>query len=252
MFERDNRTVRLTAAGEIFREYAVDSLTSWQKLQGRLQRSATELSGRISVFCSVTASFYFLQELLDQFRARHRDVEIQLHTGDTAQTIQRILDEKEDIGIAARPDTLPAKLAFKPIGESSLVFIAPAADCPLRSRLSDYQDRMGELPWQDIPMILSETGLARKRVNSWFRARSITPEIYAQVSGNEAIVSMVSLGFGVGVVPSLVVENSPRQVNVRVLHIEPELEPFSIGICSLRRRLADPLISAFWALNSDN
>lgn len=101
-------------------------------------------------------------------------------------------------------------------------------------------------------MILSETGLARKRVNSWFRARSITPEIYAQVSGNEAIVSMVSLGFGVGVVPSLVVENSPRQVNVRVLHIEPELEPFSIGICSLRRRLADPLISAFWALNSDN
>ena len=252
LFERDNRTVRLTAAGELFREYAEESLHNWEQLRRRLQHQATSLTGKVSVFCSVTASYSFLRDLLDQFRVQHPGVEIQLHTGDTALTIQRVLEEQEDIGIAARPDQLPGKLQFKPIGQSPLVFIAPATDCPLKERLDQYLLNKKSLPWSDVPMVLSETGLARQRVNHWFREQGIKPDIYAQVTGNEAIVSMVSLGFGVGVVPELVVENSPKQANVSILPVEPELQPFSIGICSLRRKLSNPLISAFWELAVDN
>ena len=94
-------------------------------------------------------------------------------------------------------------------------------------------------------------GLARQRVNQWFREQGIRPDIYAQVTGNEAIVSMVSLGFGVGVVPELVVENSPKQANVSILPVQPSLKPFTIGICSLRRKLSNPLIRAFWELARD-
>ena len=125
------------------------------------------------MFCSVTASYSFLRELLDQFRSQHPGVEIQLHTGDTALTIQRVLDEQEDIGIAARPDQLPGKLQFKPIGESPLVFIAPSSDCPLRERLDHYLQNDKPLSWAEIPMVLSETGLARQRVNQWFRDMGI-------------------------------------------------------------------------------
>ena len=248
LFERDNRTVKLTPAGEIFREYAQLSLSEWEALCSRLQSSATALSGHLSVFCSVTASYYFLQDLLDQFRQHSPDVTIQLHTGDTALTIQRILDEQEDFGVAARPDKLPAKMRFKAIGQSPLVFIAPLTVCPLRSRLNDWRRHSPELPWQEVPFILSETGLARERVNSWFRERGIKPEIYAQLTGNEAIVSMVSLGFGVGVVPRLVVENSPLRTKVEVLTVETALEPFTIGVCTLNRKLSNPLIRAFWDL----
>jgi LysR family positive regulator for ilvC len=251
LFERDNRTVRLTEAGELFREYADESLQNWEDFRRRLQHQATSLTGKVSVFCSVTASYSFLRELLDQFRLQHPGVEIQLHTGDTALTIERVLGEQEDIGIAARPDQLPGKLQFKPIGESPLVFIAPAADCPLKERLDVYLQQQIPFPWAQIPMVLSETGLARQRVNHWFREQGIKPDIYAQVTGNEAIVSMVNLGFGVGVVPALVVENSPKQANVTILPVEPGLKPFSIGICSLRRKLGNPLISAFWELVGD-
>lgn len=248
LFERDNRTVRLTKAGELFREYADESLQSWELLRRRLVSQSTSLSGRLSVFCSVTASYSFLKVLLDQFRAQYPGVEIQLHTGDTALTIQRVLEEQEDIGIAARPDQLPGKLRFKPIGESPLVFIAPSADCPLKERLEAYRREDRSIPWNEIPMVLSETGLARQRVNGWFREQGIRPLVYAQVTGNEAIVSMVSLGFGVGVVPALVVENSPKQAKVETLAVHPVLEPFTIGICSLRRKLSNPLVRAFWEL----
>ncbi|MGB4248386.1 MAG: HTH-type transcriptional activator IlvY [Pseudohongiellaceae bacterium] len=249
LFERDNRTVLLTVAGHRFREYATDTVDRWLALRRELQQQSDLLAGRLSIFCSVTASYSFLHELLDQFRVKYPDVEIQLHTGDTALTIQRILDEDEDVGIAARPDRLPDKLHFRVIRQSPLVFIAPLVSCPLRELL---KSNGGSLQWDRIPLILSESGLARTRVNQWLRAREIRPNIYAQVSGNEAIVSMVSLGFGVGVVPQLVVENSPMRGKIEILRVEPELEPFSIGLCTLKRKLNNPLIKAFWDLSQEH
>jgi len=204
------------------------------------------------VFCSVTASYYFLENLLEKFRASYPEVEIHLHTGDTALTVQRILGENEDIGIAARPDKLPATLQFKKIEDSALVFIAPATDCALKRRLNSLIKTYRRIPLDQVPLILSETGLARTRVNLWFRKQGIKPDIYAQVTGNEAIVSMVSLGFGVGVVPLLVFENSPVRNKVEILPVMPNLEPFSIGICVLRRKLSNPLIRAFWDLVPHN
>ena len=252
LFERDSRTVRLTSSGERFREYAAESLQRWGQLQKDLHQQLEVLSGRLSIFCSVTASYSFLHELLDQYRSRFPAVEIQLHTGDTSLAIQRILDEQEDIGIAARPNRVPEKLTFRAIRNSPLIFIAPKSSSPLRSTLDKCAKDGIALPWENIPMILSEAGIARERVDRWFHEQGIRPNIYAQVGGNEAIVSMVSLGFGVGVVPQLVVENSPMRAKIEVLNVQTQLEPFTIGLCVLRRKLNNPLIKAFWDLSQEH
>ncbi len=252
LFERDSRTVRLTASGERFREYAAETLARWDQLQKDLHQQQEVLSGRLSIFCSVTASYSFLHELLDQYRERFPAVEIQLHTGDTSLSIQRILDEQEDIGIAARPNRVPDKLTFRAIRDSPLIFIAPTAASPLRELLDQSAKEGRDLPWELVPMILSEVGIARERVDRWFQEQGIKPNIYAQVAGNEAIVSMVSLGFGVGVVPQLVVENSPIRSKIEVLNVQTQLEPFTIGLVALRRKLNNPLIKAFWDLSQDH
>ena len=96
-------------------------------------------------------------------------------------------------------------------------------------------------------MILPERGLARRRVDEWFRSIGMQPNIYAQVAGNEAIVSMVSLGFGVGVVPQIVLDNSPLADTVRVLDVKPGLEAYEVGLFTLEKKLASPLINAFWS-----
>ncbi|MEZ5526374.1 MAG: HTH-type transcriptional activator IlvY [Gammaproteobacteria bacterium] len=246
LFERDNRRVALTAAGEHFRGFAAQTIERWEDLQRELHRQSDVLSGRLSIFCSVTASYSFLHELLDQYRGRFPGVEIQLHTGDTALSIQRVLDEQEDIGIAARPDKVPDTLVFQPIRQSPLIFIAPRGSSPIRDILDASRVPGEALPWERLPMVLSESGIARDRVERWFAEQGIRPNVYAQVGGNEAIVSMVSLGFGVGVVPQLVVENSPMQSKIEVLQVYPQLEPFTIGLCVLRRKLHNPRIQAFW------
>ena len=101
--------------------------------------------------------------------------------------------------------------------------------------------------WAECPMILSERGPARQRVDRWFSTIGVSPKIYAQVAGNEAIVSMVSLGFGVGVVPRIVLDNSPLAGNVAILDVAPALAHSEVGLVTQKKSLANPLIRAVWS-----
>jgi LysR family positive regulator for ilvC len=74
----------------------------------------------------------------------------------------------------------------------------------------------------------------------------VTPRIESQVSGHEAILSLVALGCGVGVIPRLVLEKSPLRSEVRVLDARPDLPPLRVGFCVKRKRLVSPLLRAFW------
>lgn len=242
LFERDNRTVSLTHEGKVFQEYAREALIQWDVVRNNLLAEAQELHGEISVFCSVTASYSFLYDILSDFRQQHPKIAIKLHTGDAEGAIARIMSGNEDITIAAKPDSLASTLAFKPIAASPLVFIAPLQDASLDPLLAEPA-----VQWQNVPMILSEEGVARKRADQWFKDNRINPLIYAQVAGNEAIVSMVSLGFGVGVVPKIVLDNSPLADRVRILQNAPALKAYEVGLFALKKKLQSPIISAFWS-----
>ena len=235
---RDNRSVALTPEGERFLQFARETLQHWETFQESLLIDRGILRGQLSLYCSVTASYSFLYDILKAFRQAHPGIAIKLHTGDPAQAIERVMAGAEDVAIAARPDRLPAGLGFKPIAESPLVFIAPADSAWRHGGTHD---------WRRLPMIISEEGLARERFNHWCREEGITPDIYAEVKGNEAIVSMVSLGFGVGVVPRIVLDNSPLINQVRLLDQQPDLGPFETGFCVLEKRLKSPIVAALWA-----
>jgi len=244
LFERNNRSVSLTEAGRLFLDYARNALGDWDAIRNSLMKASGELHGEISMFCSVTASYSFLFDILARFRRDHPRIEIKLHTGDPEEAITRVLAGSEDISIGARPPRLPRGLAFRPITVSPLVFIAAkeGAQIPGSGR---RQARAAD--WSGTPMILPERGIGRNRSDDWFRRLGVSPNIYAQVAGNEAIVSMVSLGFGVGVLPRIVLDNSPLADKVRVLDVRPELAPYEVGLFALEKRLASPLISVFWS-----
>lgn len=243
LFERDNRSVTLTPAGERVREFGQQLLSDWQHLRHELRHEGEPLQGRLRVYCSVTASYFLLPDILGRFRARYPQLEIRLETGDPALAIDKVLNEEIDMAIAARPDALPAKLHFCSLRKVPLVFIAPRSASPLGRWLKD-----DEPDWAHLPLILSEQGLARKRCEQWYRNKGISPNIYAEVAGNEAIVSMVALGCGIGVVPEAVIDHSPMGDKIRLLEAKPALKAFDVSLCVQKRRLDEPLIRAFWEL----
>lgn len=246
LFERDNRTVALTKAGFLLREYALTTLDGLSRLRASIHEQSTELRGKLSLFCSVTASYSFLHDLLDRFRKSYPFIELQLHTGDSAEALLRVANEMDDVVIAALPPKLSEKLVFLPLARSELVCIGPVADCPVQAMIRGIVHEQ-DIDWKNLPVVMPETGLTRTRVVNWFTQRDISPLVYAQVRGHEAMVSMASLGCGVAIVPKLVLDNSPMRDKVQILPFMTELEPFVIGLCAIRRKVADPLIAAFWS-----
>ncbi|MCL6417326.1 HTH-type transcriptional activator IlvY [Aestuariirhabdus sp. Z084] len=241
LFYRDNRSVALTPAGREYQRYAREVIERWWQLKARVRESGP-LEGEVSLYCSVTASYRFLPELLSEYRRQHPGVEIKLATGDAALSLPKLLGGEADLVIAARPDELQADISFQRISDTPLQLIGPVVEGVVSSDLDAGR------PWYEVPLVQAESGVARSSLDAWFLEQGILPEVYATVAGNEAIVSMVNLGCGVGVVPELVLENSPVAERVRLLEIEPRLPPFEIGLCVRGRSLQKPAVKALWSI----
>jgi LysR family positive regulator for ilvC len=244
LFERDRRTVRLTPEGARFVLYARETLDRWERLQRELKGPTGRLTGTIGIFASVTACQSFLPSLLLGFRERHPDIHIQLETGYAADALEMLDQGKVDVAVAALPDRVPRALVARVLLHTPLVFVAPTASCEVERMCA-----LRPLPWGEVPVVLPSTGIARQNADRWFRRKGITPVVYGEVPGSEALLSLVALGCGVGVVPRIVFERSPLRANIRVLAHEAgatTLGEFRVGVCTPRRKLALPLVRAFW------
>ncbi|MCF1437549.1 MAG: HTH-type transcriptional activator IlvY, partial [Shewanella sp.] len=181
-----------------------------------------------------------LPDLLDKLRREQPAVEINLITGDAANAVAEVQQGQADIAIAARPDILPTSLAFIAIDTVPLHLSVPMVPCQTRQLL-----QRNPVPWEQLPFIIPDHGPARRRCDAWFRQMKIRPTIYAQVSGHEAITSMVALGCGVGILPMAVLANSPVRDRIELLESPVPIEPFVLGCCCKKQRTDDGIISAF-------
>ena len=237
LLQRDSRHVELTAAGQRMLLFADETLARWDQTLAGLRESGGALQGTLSLFCTVTAAHSLLPAVLGAFRKRHPHVTIRLETGYAADALQRLQRSEVDVSVAALPDRVPAQLVTRVIAHTPLCFVAHPSLGLASARAID---------WGVVPMILPEHGIARESVTRWFRQKRIIPKVYGELSGHEAILSLVTLGCGVGVVPELVLEKSPLRSELQVIDARPRLPPFHVGVCIKRSGLKTPLIAAFW------
>lgn len=240
LLERNRRNTKLTPAGELFLTFAQKSIDELEKCQALLDGGEDEISGKLSIYSSVTAVYTILQKVLRPFRNQYPKVHINLATGTVADAIGRVLDKEADCAVAAMPDKLPGRISFLPLTTTSLVLIAPKGfdNVPVYSK-------KGVIDFEKTPIIMPHKDVSREQQSNWFKQQNIRPSIYAEVAGNEAIIAMVSLGFGIGIVPGIVLNQSPLKNTVEIINQTLPLKPYVIGVVYLNKRHHDPLISAF-------
>jgi len=245
VLERDNRSVKLTQRGREFRQYARKAVDDWQRLKQKLDSQAA-LSGDISLYCSVTASYSVLAPILEAFRISHPAVAIMMHTGDQADGIVRVLSGQDDMAVTARPVNLSQRLAFLTLRESPLVLFAPTTDCAVRDLIHSGDSHSKGVDWSKVPFIVPERGVSKELLDTWFAEQGINPQVYAQVAGHEAIVAMVGLGLGVGIVPEIVIGASGMADIIKRVGVSHPLPALQIGLCTLKNRLENPLVKSLW------
>jgi LysR family positive regulator for ilvC len=236
LFVRDNRKVEITAAGRRLLEFSQRVLADWNRLKSDLDQQNQLLRGELRLFCSVTASQSHLPGIIDKFRHWHPQVEIKLSTGDPALSVKNVLEQRADVAIAIHTPDFPSELTFLPLDKIPLHLIAP----------KDTQlTQLHQVDWTKHSVVLPESGPSKRIVHHWFAELGIKPRVYATVGGNEAIVSMVALGCGLGIVPQVVLDNSvaSQKVNKIVLN---NIEAYQLGLCCLRKRADEAVIKALF------
>jgi LysR family positive regulator for ilvC len=216
-------------------------LDEWNRYEQERAAHHGELNGTLHVYCTVTAAQSIVPDLFGRLRRAHPGIRIELETGYSSDAIDQLRGGAIDVTIAALPKRLPAGVVSRELTTTPVVFVAPTLEGPVRDVVARRR-----IEWSGVPVVLPAHGLARNYADDWFERRQITPNVYAEIEGHEAIIALVSLGCGVGVIPELVLEKSALRDRIAELAVRPALPPFHIGLCVRDRSLANPLIRAVW------
>ncbi len=242
LFERTHRRVRLTPAGRELERYAIEALQRFDALRVELGGRESELRGVLRVFTTVTGCYTVLPDLLGQFRRAHPGVRIELETGYPVDALNQVQRGRIDVAVASVPDRLPRAVVGKTVTRTPLLFVFPSTPCEVSERIASAD----AIRWPELPIILPHAGATRAHVDRWFRRRGVQPQVYSDVPGSEAIMTLVALGCGIGVVPKLVLDKSPLRAVVQVLDLTPELPDLRVAVCAERKRIANPVVRRFW------
>ncbi|WP_114558210.1 LysR substrate-binding domain-containing protein [Desertihabitans aurantiacus] len=231
LIERGPRGVAITQAGLSFAEFAATTVSAWEAHQsGQGPRPA--MFGHIKMHTTPTAAALLVPDLIRVLVLRHPDLAIDLETGDAVSALPRILEGSSDIAIVPVPDHVPEGLAIKPLTTTPVVFAAIA--------------ELMEAPIARRRYLLPAAGLARERVNAWFRDLGVVPDIIAAPASHEAVLSLARAGRGVAALPELVITAAPSP-HLVVEHPQTALPDLTIALCARQTTLARPAVAALWA-----
>ena len=216
LLERIGKRAHPTQAGEQLIEHAQQLLDEDARTLTDMRRFGKNWLGRVRVGTSMTVLMYLLPPTLRQLRTEHPQLEITLKAGLTAATLQLLKTNALDLGICALPVKDPA-FDIVPLFDDELLAIFPASFGALPKKATpDFMVRQ--------PLILgNEASALRQTVMDWLgRSGTAVPKPVMEFDNVEAIKSLVAVGLGASIVPSLSL--GPGHVpadNVRVMPLSP-------------------------------
>ncbi len=205
LLERSNREVQLTPQGKTFAEFAAKCLAEKDEAFSLLNSSSREINGVLRVYSSVTACYSIMPPFIKAVTEKYPKIHFDVLTGDPAGAISAVKEGRADIAVAAIPENGIPGMDCIPVRRTPIVFAASTGG-PWESVSGSPQDIVSS-----VPLILPKAGLARDRFNLWIESRNVKPIIAAETEGNEAIMALVQLGLGIGLVPHIVLTNGPYE-----------------------------------------
>lgn len=205
LFVRTRRSVMLTPAGQQWLPEVRRVLADAAALPGLAQRLARGEVGSLALAFVSTADYGILPDLLRHFRARHPDVQLQLREATSDIQLDALADGSIDAGLVIRPQptVMPHGLSYLPLVREPLVLAvpdgwrSPGADTP--ATVVSLRDAAHEpliiFPRRSAPAFYDI-------ITAYYARDGLTPVIAQEAIQMQTIVSLVSAGMGVALVPA--------------------------------------------------
>ena len=202
LFARTKRSVALTAVGAALLPDVRRLLASADALPPLARRLARGEAGSLSLAFVSTADYGLLPSLLRAFGARYPHVRLQLAEATSDVQIDELVAGRIDAGLVIPPvpPRHAAGLSYLPVVREPLVVAMPAAAAP--DGPEDEPVHLADLA--ALPLVIFPRRLAPgfyDIITGCYGAAGETPRIGQEAIQMQTIVSLVSAGMGVALVP---------------------------------------------------
>ena len=236
LFERMNRRVYLTPAGEALLATAQDVLRGFQEAEETLGQGRP-LALRVGA--NVSFGEAGLAQVLGRFRQEHPQVRLRALVANSDK-IQSLLAENQlDVGIV---DGLGVseRLRAQPLYQEDLVLAAATGRFPAPATVEELAA---------LPLLLREPGSGlRSSVDRVFSQQGLAPQPLLESTSTAALAQAAKAGLGVAILQEALAQ---RESGLQVGTV-PEVRFFRQFACALHRQKApSPALEAFLALLRD-
>jgi DNA-binding transcriptional LysR family regulator len=206
LFERNNKEVRLTAAGQALRISARKILAQADEAALEARNVAAGLAGRLRVGFVGAMLYRGLPQALRNFQARYPKVQVTLTELNSGDQITGLMHDRLDLGFihtSRMPDELDSRLLLS----EPFICCLPARHRLARGTAVRPADLTGE------PFVLFSQSVSPDyydRILAICAEAGFRPEIRHEVRHWLAVVSLVAQGLGVGLVPQALQNSALR------------------------------------------
>ena len=198
LFQRTKRSVRLSSAGEVFLEQARRTLQQAVRAEEAARRAGRGEIGRIDIGYIASAAYTgLLQTEIARFRQSHPGVELKLQETPMEQLPLQVSNGSIDLAFLRPPVVCHSDVMLSTLLADEFVAALPH-DSPLTQH-----ETLPPAALANADFILPEQVDGTMEVG---RRGHFVPRCIASPGGLVAVITLVSLGQGVAIVPASVIQ----------------------------------------------
>jgi LysR family transcriptional regulator, transcriptional activator of the cysJI operon len=194
LFDRAASRVLLTRQGSVLLGYATKMAALASEAERKLGSEVGKVSGEFPLGVSTTIAQYVLPRLLGAFLDENARVRFSLHSGNTSEIVQLLLDNKISVGLIEGP-ARHRGIRTEPFMQDELVLIAPP----------DFEfNHLSRAQFMAATLLIREQGSGSRRVveialeKAGYKFKSFKKVM--DLDSTETIKSAVEAGLGIGFV----------------------------------------------------
>ena len=234
LLERSGNRLQLTAAGEMLRRYAEETLGGRRILEQDIAALKGSPSGGLTLGATFILS-YLLPSVSARFRAQFPGVVLQLHVDSPEELFEHLLAGTLDVACYIYLRT-PSGLTVEAVGEEEFVIIASPQHPLARRRHVKPEELSGQ------PLVVPRVGLFRESLEDKLRTLGVSPGAATEVRNYDAVATMVKQNAGYALHVKRSVTADLAAGKLVVLHLEGPPILTQIVAAYRSRPTAPPLI----------
>jgi len=246
LFDRVGKTVSLTALGEAFLSYAYEILHIVQEASA-LDKDLSEIQGVLRVGLLESLLFGTMLELLPDYKAVYRNLDLQLKMGQTTELLQQLKQNRLDmVYLSADLNTDPElRCCYK--RQEELVFLSnrmhPAAQMK--------QITPEQLLSYDF-VVTERTGICYGRLQKLAAEQNMLLRDSVEVDSTVAIISLVQKGLGLAFLPEYAVKKELQAGTLVKLDVAVEPQKYYSQILCHKKRWISPFMAGLIRVIREN